>query len=139
MSLRNVLAVALGIFAAIGGFVDIGDLVFNTQAGAIFGFQLLWVVVVGVVGIIVYSEMCGRVSAVAKRPVLDLVRERAGFGAGLGTLVASEVVNLMTCAAEIGGVALCLKLLSGLPYRLLIPLAVIGLAVSCWVLPFRWI
>jgi Mn2+/Fe2+ NRAMP family transporter len=139
MSLRNVLAVALGIFAAIGGFVDIGDLVFNTQAGAIFGFQLLWVVVAGVVGIIVYSEMCGRVSAVAKRPVFDLVRERAGFGAGLGTLVASEVVNLMTCAAEIGGVALCLKLLSGLPYRLLILLAVIGLAVSCWVLPFRWI
>ena len=139
MSVKNVLAVALGIFAAIGGFVDIGDLVFNTQAGAIFGFQLLWVVVVGVVGIIVYSEMCGRVSAVAKRPVFDLVRERAGFGAGLGTLVASEVVNLMTCAAEIGGVALCLKLLSGLPYRLLIPLAVIGLAVSCWVLPFRWI
>jgi Mn2+/Fe2+ NRAMP family transporter len=139
MSLKNVLAVALGIFAAIGGFVDIGDLVFNTQAGAIFGFQLLWVVVVGVVGIIVYSEMCGRVSAVAKRPVFDLVRERAGFGAGLGTLVASEVVNLMTCAAEVGGVALCLKLLSGLSYRLLIPLAVIGLAVSCWVLPFRWI
>ena len=139
MTLKNVLAVALGIFAAIGGFVDIGDLVFNTQAGAIFGFQLLWVVVVGVVGIIVYSEMCGRVSAVAKRPVFDLVRERIGFGAGLGTLVASEVVSLMTCAAEIGGVALCLKLLSGLPYRLLIPLAVIGLAVSCWVLPFRWI
>ena len=139
MSVKNVLAVALGIFAAIGGFVDIGDLVFNTQAGAIFGFQLLWVVVVGVVGIIVYSEMCGRVSAVAKRPVFDLVRERAGFGAGLGTLVASEVVNLMTCAAEIGGVALCLKLLSGLSYRLLIPLAVIGIAVICWVLPFRWI
>ena len=139
MSLKNILAVALGIFSAIGGFVDIGDLVFNTQAGATFGFQLLWVVVIGVVGIIVYSEMCGRVSAVAKRPVFDLVRERTGFGAGLGTLVASEVVNLMTCAAEIGGVAICLQLLSGLPYRLLIPLAVLGLAVSSWVLPFRWI
>jgi manganese transport protein len=139
MSLKNVLAVALGIMSAIGGFVDIGDLVFNTQAGAIFGFQLLWAVVLGVVGIIVYSEMCGRVSAVAKRPVFDLVRERTGFGAGLATLVASEVVNLMTCAAEIGGVAICFQLLSGLPYRLLIPLAVIGLAVTSWVLPFRWI
>jgi manganese transport protein len=83
--LKNVLAVALGIFSAIGGFVDIGDLVFNTQAGATFGFQLLWAVVIGVVGIIVYSEMCGRVSAVAKRPVFDLVRERTGFGAGLAT------------------------------------------------------
>jgi manganese transport protein len=139
MSLKNILAVALGIFSAIGGFVDIGDLVFNTQAGATFGFQLLWVVVIGVLGIIVYSEMCGRVSAVAKRPVFDLVRERTGFGAALGTLVASEVVNLMTCAAEIGGVAICLQLLSGLPYRLLIVLAVVGLAVSSWVLPFRWI
>ena len=89
MSLKNVLAVALGILSAIGGFVDIGDLVFNTQAGATFGYQLLWVVVVGVVGIIVYSEMCGRVAAVAKRPVFDLVRERAGFGAGLATLIAS--------------------------------------------------
>jgi manganese transport protein len=139
VSVKNVLAVALGIMSAIGGFVDIGDLVFNTQAGAIFGFQLLWVVVIGVVGIIVYSEMCGRVSAVAERPVFDLVRERTGFGAGLATLVASEVVNLMTCAAEVGGVAICVQLLSGLPYRLLIPVAVIGLALSSWVLPFRWI
>jgi manganese transport protein len=139
VSLKNVLAVALGILSAIGGFVDIGDLVFNTQAGAKFGYQLLWAVVVGVVGIVVYSEMCGRVSAVAKRPVFDLVRERVGFGAGLSTLIASEVVNLMTCAAEIGGVAICLQLLSGLSYRLLIPLAVLGLAVASWVLPFEWI
>ena len=139
MSLKNVLAIALGILSAIGGFVDIGDLVFNVQAGAAFGFQLLWVVVIGVVGIIVYSEMCGRVAAVSKRPVFDLVRERTGFGAGLMTLIASEVVNLMTCAAEIGGVAICIQLLSGLPYRLLIPLAVLGLVVASWVLPFEWI
>ena len=133
MKLKSVLAVALGILSAIGGFVDIGDIVFNTQAGAIFGYQLLWVVVIGVVGIIVYSEMCGRVAAVAKRPVFDLVRERAGFGPALGTLIASQIVNLMTCAAEVGGVAICLQLLSGLPYRLLIPLAVIALAVCSWV------
>jgi Mn2+/Fe2+ NRAMP family transporter len=139
MSVKNVLAVALGILSAIGGFVDIGDLVFNTQAGATFGFQLLWVVVIGVLGIIVYSEMCGRVSAIAQRPVFDLVRERTGFGAGLATLIASEIVNLMTCAAEIGGVAICLQLLSGLPYRLLIPIGVVGLVLCCWVLPFRWI
>jgi manganese transport protein len=139
MSLKNVLAVALGILSAIGGFVDIGDLVFNTQAGATFGFQLLWVVVIGVVGIIVYSEMCGRVAAVSKRPVFDLVRERTGFGAGLATLLASQVVNLMTCAAEIGGVAITLQLLSGLPYRVLIVLAVAGLIVASWALPFVWI
>jgi manganese transport protein len=125
--------------SAIGGFVDIGDLVFNTQAGAQFGFQLLWVIVIGVIGIVVYSEMCGRVSAVARRPVFDLIRERAGFGPGLATLIASEIVNLLTCAAEIGGVAVVLQLLSGLPYRLLIPIAVVALAACTWVLPFEWI
>ena len=139
MSLKNFLAIALGILSAIGGFVDIGDLVFNTQAGATFGFQLLWVVVIGVVGIIVYSEMCGRVAAISKRPVFDLVRERTGFGAGLATLVASEVVNLLTCAAEVGGVAITLQLLSGLPYRLLILLGVVALVVLSWTLPFEWI
>ncbi len=137
--MKQFLQIALGILSAIGGFVDIGDLVFNTQAGATFGFQLLWVVVVGVVGIIVYSEMCGRVAAISKRPVFDLVRERAGFGAGLGTLIASEVVNLMTCAAEVGGVAIVLQLLSGLPYRFLIGLGVVGIVVVSWVLPFEWL
>ncbi len=112
---------------------------FNTQAGATFGFQLLWVVVIGVVGIIVYSEMCGRVAAISKRPVFDLVRERVGFSAGLGTLIASEIVNLMTCAAEIGGVAIALQLLSGVPYRFLILLGVVGIVVISWVLPFEWI
>src|SRR3954464_9042400 len=135
----KIFKVALGILAAVGGLVDIGNLVFNVSAGATFGFQLLWVVVVGVVGIIVYSEMCGRVAAVAKRPVFDLVRERTGFGAGLSTLIASQIVNLLTCAAEVGGVAICLQLLSGLPYRLLIPLAVIALALCSWVLPFEWL
>jgi manganese transport protein len=136
---KKIFQIALGILAAIGGFVDIGDLVFDVEAGAKFGYQLLWVVVVGVVGIIVYSEMCGRVAAVAKRPVFDAIRERLGFGLGLGALVSSEIVNLMTLAAEVGGVALVLQLLSGLPYRVLIALGIAALAVVIWVSPFEWI
>ena len=30
--MRSILKIALGIIAAIGGFVDIGDIVFNSQA-----------------------------------------------------------------------------------------------------------
>jgi manganese transport protein len=30
----KIFQIALGVLAAIGGFVDIGDLVFNAQAGA---------------------------------------------------------------------------------------------------------
>jgi manganese transport protein len=137
--MSRLLQIALGILAAIGGFVDIGDLVFNIEAGATFGYQLLWVVVIGVGGIIVYSEMCGRVAAVSKRPVFDAVRERMGFGVGLGVLISSEVVNLMTLAAEVGGAALALQLLAGISYRALIVVAVVVLGLTIWVLPFGWI
>jgi Mn2+/Fe2+ NRAMP family transporter len=137
--MNKIFGVALGILAAIGGFVDIGDLVFNVAAGATFGYQLLWVVVIGVVGIITYSEMCGRVSAVSQKAVFDAVRERVGFKAGLITLVAAEIVNAMTLTAEVGGVAICLQLLSGLPYRLLILLAAIALGIVVWVVNFDWI
>ncbi|TML02551.1 MAG: divalent metal cation transporter [Actinobacteria bacterium] len=135
----KIFQVALGILAAIGGFVDIGDLVFNVSAGATFGYQLLWVVVIGVVGIIVYSEMCGRVAAVSGKAVFDAVRERLGFRTGLVALLSAQVVNLMTLTAEIGGVAICLQLLSGLPYRWLILIAGIVLAVVVWVTSFDWI
>jgi Mn2+/Fe2+ NRAMP family transporter len=135
----KIFQVALGILAAIGGFVDIGDLVFNVSAGATFGYQLLWVVVIGVVGIIVYSEMCGRVAAVSGKAVFDAVRERLGFRTSLAALISAQVVNLMTLTAEIGGVAICLQLLSGLPYRWLILIAGIGLAVIVWVTSFNWI
>jgi manganese transport protein len=131
--------VALGILAAIGGFVDIGELVFNVSAGATFGYQLLWVVVIGVVGIIVYSEMCGRVAAVSGKAVFDAVRERLGFKVGLVALISAQVVNLMTLTAEIGGVAICLQLLSGLSYRWLIIVAGVVLAVVVWVTPFEWV
>jgi manganese transport protein len=137
--MSKVLGVALGILAAIGGFVDIGDLVFNVAAGATFGYELMWVVVIGVVGIIVYSEMCGRVAAVSGKAVFDAIRERVGFKAALGALVASEVVNLMTLAAEVGGVAITLQLLSGLPYRWLIVLAIVALALIIWMTSFQWL
>jgi Mn2+/Fe2+ NRAMP family transporter len=48
-------------------------------------------------------------------------------------------VNLMTLAAEVGGAALLLELLAGLSYRGLIVVAVVGLGVAIWVLPFEWI
>ena len=89
----KIFQVALGILAAIGGFVDIGDLVFNTAAGATFGYQLMWVIPIGVIGIIVYSEMCGRVAAVSGKAVFDAVRERVGFTAALGGVSKAIVVE----------------------------------------------
>ena len=88
--MRKILQIALGILAAIGGFVDIGDLVFNVAGRRDVRLPAAVGDPVGVVGIIVYSEMCGRVAAVSGRPVFDAIRERSGFNAGAGALVASE-------------------------------------------------
>jgi manganese transport protein len=137
--MKAIFSIALGILAAIGGFVDMGDLVFNAAAGAMFGYQLLWVVVIGVIGIITYSEMCGRVAAVSKRAVFDAVRERLGYRVGLVALISAQIVNLMTLCAEIGGVAVVLHLLSDLPYRVLILVGVLALVVVIWSLPFKYL
>ena len=47
--MKKVLGVALGILTAIGGFLDIGDLVTNAVVGSRLGLSLAWVVVVGVI------------------------------------------------------------------------------------------
>src|SRR4051812_37808894 len=127
-----ILELSLGILTAVGGFVDIGELVFCMQAGAQFRFSLLWVLVLGTAGIIIYGEMCGRIAAVIKKPVFELIRERMGFFMGLLTLITSAIFNLLTCAAEIGGIALVLRLLTGLPYPLLLVMATLALGGIIW-------
>src|SRR3954453_9875559 len=120
--MSKVLAITLGILTAIGGFVDIGDLVANALVGARFGMSLAWVVLVGIVGICLYAEMSGRIAAVSGRAVFDLVRERLGPRVGLLNLAASYLVNLMTLAAEIAGVALALQLATSVSYLLFAPM-----------------
>jgi hypothetical protein len=51
---KKIFGVALGILTAIGGFVDIGDLVTNAVVGSRFGLSLGWAVVVGVIGICLF-------------------------------------------------------------------------------------
>jgi Mn2+/Fe2+ NRAMP family transporter len=91
--MKKIFALSLGILTAIGGFVDIGDLVTNGLVGARFGMSLAWVVVVGIIGICVFAEMSGRVAAVSGRATFDLVRERLGPRAGLANLIASMAVT----------------------------------------------
>lgn len=137
--MKNSLEVFLGILTAMGGFVEIGELLFTVNAGAKFSFHLLWVVLLGTVGIMVYGEMSGRIAAVAHKPVFVLIREQLGYKAGLGTLVAANIVNLMTCAAEIGGVAIILKLLFGTNYFLMVVVATVGLFLVIWFMKLDWI
>jgi manganese transport protein len=135
--LKRVFAIFLGILTAIGGFVDIGDLVANAATGARFGMNLAWVVVVGVIGIVVYAEMAGRVAAMAGRPVFDLVRERLGPRFGLANLVASFFINFLTLTAEVAGVAIAISLASSVNYLFLIPVVGVLVWLVVWRMPFE--
>lgn len=135
----NPLELTLGIMTAVGGFVDISELVFAAKAGSKFSYALLWVFAFSTVGIMVFGEMSGRIAAVAKQPVFNLMRHRLGLKLGLVTLAASLISNLITCAAEVGGVSLILNYLFGSPYVLNAILVVVLMILSIWVLPFKWI
>ena len=135
--MKKVFQVTLGILTAIGGFVDIGDLVANAEVGARFRLGLAWVVVVGVIGIVVYAEMAGRVAAVSGRPVFSLVRERMGPGAGLANLLGSFFINFLTLTAELAGVAIALSLVASVHYLLLVPVTAFLVWITIWRLPFE--
>ena len=135
--MKKILEIFLGILTAMGGFVEIGELTFMMNAGSKFNYQLLWVVLLGVIGIMVYGEITGRIAAVRGQAVFNVVRERAGMRLGLLTLVAATLVCLLTCAAEIGAIALVWQLLSGWPYRALLLLALLFFLLVIWFLPFK--
>src|SRR3954470_7963017 len=102
--MKKLLGLALGILTAIGGVGGSGALVTNAVVGSRFGLSLVWVVLVGVVGICVFANMSGRVAAVSGRATFEIIRERLGPRAGLANLSAAFFINLMTMTAEIGGV-----------------------------------
>ncbi len=131
--MKRFFAIALGILTAIGGFVDIGDLVTNAVVGSRFGLSLGFVVVLGVLGICVFAEMSGRIAAVSHRATFDLVRERLGPRVGLLNLFGSMAVTFLTFIAEIGGVALALQLATAVHHVAWVPVV----AVLVWFVLWR--
>jgi Mn2+/Fe2+ NRAMP family transporter len=137
--MKKLLGITLGIMTALGGFVDLGQIVFTTQAGALFGYGLLWAIVVGTLAIIVYMEMCGRVAVVAREPVFTVVRKQLGMPLGIATLIASNLLNLLTCAAELGGCAIVVHLLTGCPEKIAMIAVGFLLPLFVFVSKFQWI
>jgi Mn2+/Fe2+ NRAMP family transporter len=135
--MKRLLGVTLGILTAVGGFVDIGDLVASAVVGARYGMALAWVTVLGVVGIMVYADMAGRVAAIGGRVTFDVVRQLLGARVALVNLLASAAVNFLTLAAEIGGVALALQLASSVSYLLWVPVVGFLVWLILWRLPFE--
>jgi Mn2+/Fe2+ NRAMP family transporter len=134
---KRAFAITLGILTAIGGFVDIGDIVANAEVGARYGWALAWVVVVGIIGIMLFAEMAGRVASVSGRAVFDLVRERLGARFALANLLSSFLVNLLTLTAEIAGVALVLELATDVNYLLWLPVCAFAVWLVIWRVRFE--
>ncbi len=134
--MKTILQIALGVIAAIGGFVDIGDLVFNAQAGSSVGTPALWAVPVGVVGIMIFAEMSGRIVAVSKKPNFVLVKERYGRNLSTFTLVASLVLTVLTLSAELGGLGFVLNYFFDVSVSFFVLAALFAVAAAIYFLPF---
>jgi Mn2+/Fe2+ NRAMP family transporter len=80
--------------------------------------------------------MAGRVSAVGGRAVFHAVRERLGVRVALVNMIASLFLNLLTLAAELGGVSLVLQLVTGVNYLIWVPIVALAAWLVIWRLPF---
>jgi Mn2+/Fe2+ NRAMP family transporter len=136
---RAILQIALGIIAAIGGFLEIGDLVFTSQAGATYGYATLWAVPVGVLGIMVFAEMSGRVAAIGGKPNMELVRDSYPPNLSRATLVASLFLTVLTLAAELGGLGFILNYFFDVSVGFFVLVGLVAVAGSAWFLSFEWI
>jgi Mn2+/Fe2+ NRAMP family transporter len=125
--------IALGVVTSIGGFLEVGSIATSVQGGAIFHFQLAWVLVLGTASLAFLMEMTGRLAAVSRRTYADLLRERFGYRFFVVPLLAVFLVSLLVLTSEIGGVAIALQLATGIAFRWwALPIALLG-----WLLLWR--
>jgi Mn2+/Fe2+ NRAMP family transporter len=114
-----------------------GELVTCSQAGARYRFALLWTVLVGTFGVIVYADTAGRVAIASGRAVFDIIRDRLDFYMAMIPLAGAMLVNVLTLVIEIAGMALVLQIITGLSYLWWFPLAAILIAVVLWFASFE--
>lgn len=130
--MKRLSALALGVLAAVGGFVDMGGVVTSSQAGAQYRFALLWTLIPGIVGFAIYADMSGRLAIASGRTMYDVIRDRLGFRLALIPLLSTAVVNTLTLLVELAGMTLALQIATRISYLLWFPLAALLLAVILW-------
>ena len=131
--MKKVIQVALGIVTGIGGFLEIGSVTTAAQAGAAFGYKLIWAVLLGMLCLAFMLEMSGRFSAVSGHTVVEALRDRFGFGFFSIVLAGVALVVFLVLVAEIGGAALALGILTG--YGM--PIWVVPVAFVAWLLLWK--
>jgi len=100
------------IFAVLGpGFItanvdnDAGGILTYSQAGAQFGYTLLWTMIPITIALIVVQEMCARMGVVTGKGLSDLIREEFGLRITFVIMILLVAVNFTNVVTEFSGIA----------------------------------
>src|SRR5579872_6205166 len=84
---------------------DVGGILTYSQAGAQFGYSVLWVLVPITIALVVVQEMCARMGAVTGKGLADLIRENFGIKVTFWCLLLFVFGDVGNTATEFAGVA----------------------------------
>lgn len=100
---------------------DAGGIATYSQAGAKFGYQLIWVMLILTLSFGVVQEMCARLGAATGRGLLDLIRERFGIAWALFAVGIILIANGGVTVSEFVGIGAAMELL-GVSKYIAVPL-----------------
>ena len=84
---------------------DSGGIFTYSQAGAQYGYTLLWTMIPITIALIVVQEMCSRMGVVTGKGLSDLIREEFGLRITFVLMVLLVVVNYTNVVTEFIGIA----------------------------------
>jgi len=84
---------------------DSGGILTYSQAGAQYGYSLLWTMIPITLSLIVVQEMCARMGVVTGKGLSDLIREEFGLRLTFLVMVALVLVNYTNVVTEFIGIA----------------------------------
>jgi manganese transport protein len=113
--LRGTLAMLGPAFVAAIAYVDPGNFATNIQAGARYGYLLLWVVLAANLMAMLIQYLSAKLGIVTGRNLPELCREQYPRWVSAGLWLQAEVMAMATDIAEFLGAALGLNLLFHVP------------------------
>ena len=113
--LRAILPFAGPAMIASVAYIDPGNFATNIQAGARYGYALLWVVLLANLVAMLFQSMSAKIGIVTNRNLAELCREHFPRPMVLAMWVVSEIAAMATDLAEFLGGAIGLSLLFHLP------------------------
>lgn len=125
-----------GLIAANAGN-DAGGVATYSSAGASYGYNLLWALVVTTVFVCVSQEMCARMGAVTGKGLSDLIREQFGVRWTMLAMLALLIANTGITISEFLGIAASVQVLSNDKNTPLIYLVVPLCGLALWWLVTR--